>query len=105
MIKFHVGHEVIRNLFLGTMGVVESPRYEKAGVTDPEVEALFNKWSLVMDANAWYQVNKNLKLSFIAKEILHINYDQYPAYFSGKRPLDSPRANNPQYYLALDYTF
>ena len=105
MIKFHLGHEIINNLFVGGMGVVESPRYEKSAVTDPVVAALFDSWSLVVDANAWYQVNKNIKISFMAKEILHKNYNQYPAYFSGTRPLDSPRANNPQYYVALDYVW
>lgn len=105
MLKFHVGHEVIKNLFIGGMGVVESPRYEKAAVTDPEVAELFDTWSLVMDANAWYQVDKNLKIAFAAKELLRINYNQYPAYFAGARPLDSPRPNDPQYYLSLDYAF
>ncbi len=105
MVKFHLGHEIIKNLFIGGMGTIESPRYEKAEVTDPEVAALFDKWSCVMDANAWYLINKNLKLSFMAKEVLHKNYNQQPAYFSGTRPLDAPRANNPQYYLSLSYIY
>jgi outer membrane cobalamin receptor len=85
------------------MGVLESPRYDKAATTDPEVIALFDKWSFVMDANAWYQVDKRLKISFTAKELLHKDYNQAPAYFAGTRPLDSPRAASPQYYLTLDY--
>lgn len=105
MIKFHLGHEVITNLFIGAMAVIESPRYEKAEVSDPEVEALFDEWSMVMDANAWYKINEHLTLSFTAKELLHKNYNQTPAYFSGKRPLDSPRADDPQYYLSLSCTF
>lgn len=105
MIKFHLGHEIIKNLFIGTLGALESPRYEKAAVTDPEVEALFDEWAFVMDANAWYQINKHWKVSLIAKELLHKNYNQYPAYFSGSRPLDAPRADDPQYYLELNYTF
>lgn len=103
LLKFHVGHEVIKNLFIGGMGVLESPRYDKAATTDPEVIALFDKWSFVMDANAWYQVDKRLKISFTAKELLRQDYNQAPAYFSGTRPLDSPRAASPQYYLTLDY--
>jgi|GEM_PF-3382278 len=103
MIKFHLGHELLPGLFVGTVGVIESPRYTKAQVTDPEVAALFDKWSLVMDANAWYQIDKRLRVSFSAKEILHKNYNQYPAYFSGEHPLDAPRPAAPQYFLSLDY--
>ncbi|MDD5758449.1 MAG: TonB-dependent receptor plug domain-containing protein [Desulfobulbaceae bacterium] len=105
MIKFRLGHEIIKNLFVGTMGAIESPRYEKAAVTDPQVKELFDKWSFVMDANAWYQVDKHWKISFIAKEIIHKNFNQYPAYFSGARALDAPRPDDPQYYLELNYAF
>ena len=103
MIKFHLGHELLPGLFVGTVGAIESPRYTKSSVTDPELAALFDKWSLVMDANVWYQIDQRLKVSFSAKEILHKNYNQYPAYFSGERPLDAPRAEGPQYFLSLDY--
>lgn len=105
MVKFHLGHEIVKNLFVGGMGAIESPRYEKAAVSDPGVASLFDRWSLVMDANAWYLIDENIKVSFMAKEFLHKNYNQHPAYFSGTRPLDAPRASNPQYYLSLSYTF
>lgn len=105
MIKFRVGHEVVRDLFIGTTGTVESPRYEHAGVTDPEIEALFDQWSWVMDANAWYRFDQHLTIALTAKELFHANYDQQPAYYAGTRPLDAPRANHPQYYLSLTYAF
>lgn len=105
MIKMHGGCKITPRFFIGSLATIESPRYEKAAVTDPRVQDLFDKWSFVMDANAWYQVNQKIKISFTAKELLHINYNQTPAYYSGTRPLDSPRAANPQYYVSLSYTF
>ncbi len=105
MFKMYFSYEIMPGLFAGANGLLESPRYEKAKVTDPAVAALFDKWSFVMDANLWYQFNKHLKFSFSAKELLHKNYNQYPAYFNGTRPLDSPRAENPQYYLSISYNY
>ncbi len=105
MFKVYLSYEIIPGLFAGANGLLESPRYEKAKVTDPAVAALFDKWSFVMDANLWYQFDKHLKLSLSAKELLHKNYNQHPAYFNGTRPLDSPRAENPQYYLSLSYNY
>ncbi len=105
MFKMHGSFKLTPKLFIGSLATLESPRYEKAEVTDPDVKSLFDKWSFVMDLNAWYQLNQKTKISFIAKEIFHINYNQYPAYYSGTRPLDSPRAANPQFYVTLSYAF
>lgn len=105
MIKFRFGHQVTKSLFVGTTGVVESPRYEKENVTDPRVKALFDTWSLVMDVNAWYRIDRHWTLAASAKELLRKEYNQYPAYYSGTRPLDAPRPNGPQYYVSLSYTF
>ncbi|MBU4152210.1 MAG: hypothetical protein KKD63_04950, partial [Proteobacteria bacterium] len=81
------------------------PRYEKETVTDPRVKALFDTWSLVMDANAWYRIDQHWILSFSAKELLKKDYNQYPAYYSGTRPLDAPRPDDPQYYVSLSYSY
>ncbi len=105
MIKFRLGHEIIKDLFIGTTGAVESPRYEQAGVTDPRIKELFDQWSWVVDANVWYKIDRHFTLAFQAKELLHHNYNQQPAYYAGTRPLDAPRANDPQYYLSLSYAF
>ncbi|MDA8161204.1 MAG: TonB-dependent receptor plug domain-containing protein [Desulfobacteraceae bacterium] len=105
MIKFHAGHELFKDFYLGGVGVLESARYDKANTVDPRVIELFDNWSMVMDANAWYQVNQRLKISLSAKELVRINYDQYPAYYSGTRPLDSPRPDSPLYYLTISWEF
>jgi outer membrane receptor protein involved in Fe transport len=105
MVKFRLGHEVMKDLFIGTTGVVESPRYEQAGVTDPAIRDLFDQWSWIVDANAWYKIDQHVTLAFTAKELFHKNYNQQPAYYAGARPLDAPRADQAQYYLTLTYAF
>lgn len=105
MVKFRIGHLFTKDLFVGTMGVIESARYDKEKVVDPRVIALFDTWSFVMDVNAWYRLDSHWRLSFSAKELFHKDYNQYPAYFSGTRPLDAPRPNGPQYYLSLSYAY
>lgn len=105
MIKLRLGHQFTKDLFVGAMGVVESARYDKANVTDSRVVDLFDTWSLVMDVNAWYRISPHWSLSVSAKELLTKDYNQYPAYYSGTRPLDAPRPNDPQYYVSLSYAF
>jgi len=105
MLKMLLGYKITDNLFIGGNGLLESPRYEKAQTTDPTVKDLFDQWSFVMNANLWYQLNQHIRLSFTAKELIHINYNQTPAYFNGTRPLDSPRAAEPQYYLSATFSY
>jgi outer membrane receptor protein involved in Fe transport len=105
MFKMHGGCKITPRFFVGSLATLESPRYEKSTVTDPRVEELFDNWSFIMDVNSWYQLNQKTKISFTAKELLHINYNQAPAYYSGTRPLDSPRPANPQFYISISYAF
>jgi outer membrane receptor protein involved in Fe transport len=105
MIKFHLGYTFLDDkLFVGGTGILESARYDKQ-LTDPRVENLFNEWDFRMDMVIAYSINKNTKLSFSAKELITDNYNQSTAYFQGTRPLDSPRAADPQYFLQLSFAY
>lgn len=105
MIKFRLGHMLTKNLFVGGAGSIESPRYDKGNTTDPKVIALFNSWSMVMNVNAWYRLDTHWTLAVSTKELLRKDFNQYPAYFAGTRPLDAPRPADPQYYASLTYAF
>jgi len=105
MFKFKCGWEVFENFFVGGAGVVESPRYNKIDVTDQKIIDLFDTWDLIIDAVVSYRFNNHFRVALTAKELITSNYNQSTAYFQGTRPLDSPRAEDPQYYLTLTYTY
>jgi len=105
MIKFQLGYDILPGLFASATGTATSPFYEKAEVNDPRVENLFDDWTFVMDAALHYSINEHARLTFSAKELLHENYNQMPSYFNGTRPLDAPRADDPQFYLTFTYRY
>lgn len=103
MFKFRGGYALTDELFIATTGLFKSPRYNKTE-TPTAVVDLFNDWDFVADLLVIYQVNQSTRLSFSAKELIHANYNQSTAYYQGTRPLDSPRAEDPQYFLTLTYS-
>lgn len=103
MFKFHFGYQ-LGNLFFGGAGAFESPRYNKQ-LTDAAIVDLYNDWDLIVDLVSSYRFNKYCKLTLSAKELLTKHYNQNTAYFQGERPLDNPRAADPQYYLSLDFAY
>ena len=104
MFKMKAGWMVTKEIFIGSLGVLESPRYNKED-TALGVADLYNNWNFVADAMISYQFNESAKLLFTAKELIRKNYHQSTAYFQGTRPLDSPRAKDPQYYLTLTFSY
>jgi len=102
-IKFRFDYEIIKNLHFSTLSLYESPRYDKDTVTDPKVKKLFDVHMFVMDANLYYNIQKNLTVSLTAKEFVTYNFNQYTNFFAGKYPLDAPNPENPQFYLTVGY--
>jgi len=105
MFKFRGAYEIIDNLTIGTVGQFESPRWNKANTTNPMVSDLFSDWNFVADAFVNYDIDKNWKVQFTAKELVRKHYNQGTAYFQGTRPLDNPRALDPQFYLSVSMAY
>ena len=105
MFKGQLGYELLPGLYAGTTATLTSPFYNKQETPDPRVQDLFDDWTFIMDANLRYRLDEHAVISLSAKELAHANYNQMPAYFNGTRPLDAPRADEPQYYLNFTYTY